>query len=179
MKTLKRLNRTAFAAACAVLIVAAAPLYAYDQSSTFRLLQANAGVNVSIAGTQDPLVGNATAFGLVQSPLLGTCVENGQFEARFPTNPANPVIINGTLSLTSINGTNSLAFKVSGSALPDPVNPAFYNAKYSLTITNGTGAFASAKGTAVVREVVLFTSQTNAMATWNLKGFVSTPCTPH
>jgi len=175
MKALNRLNRTLLGMACAALIATAAPLYAYDPPFALTLLQANAGVTISIAGTQDPLVGKATAFGLVQSPQLGTCVENGEFEAHFPINPTNPVIINGTLVLTSLNGTNSLDFKVSGSATPDPLNFAFYNAKYSLTITNGTGAFASAKGMAVVREVVLFTSQTNAMATWNLKGFVSTP----
>jgi hypothetical protein len=168
---LSRLNRTGLAAAGATLILAAAPASASDIS----LLLANAGVTVvATPSTSDPAVLQAKATGPVQTSPLGNCVENADIAVRFPANPADPVAINGTVTLTSLDGANSLKLTVSGAALPDPANPYFYNAKYQVTITGGTGAYASARGLAQISELIMFTSQLTATATWTMKGFVIT-----
>ena len=177
MKTLRSLNRTVLAVACTAFILTTAPLSAdWPPRVNITPIWANAGVNAVFYPTSDPFVAKVEAFGVVQSPQLGSCIETGQLEARFPAIPGDPVIVNGTATFTSINGTNSLNVAVSGTASRDPLFPAaFFNAKYKITITGGTGAYASAKGLAEISEVIMFTSQTNATVTWNLKGFVTTP----
>ena len=94
---------------------------------------------------------------------------------RFPATPGQPVVLNGTGTFTSIDGTKSLQFSVSGTATPDPANPGFFNASYQLTFIGGTGAYASASGAAVITEVVMFTSATTGTVAWNLNGYVITP----
>jgi hypothetical protein len=111
----------------------------------------------------------------VQSSLLGTCVENAQLQVRFPATPGQPVVLNGTGSFTSIDGTKSLQFTVTGTATPDSANPNFFNAKYQVTFTGSTGAFASARGVAEIVEVVMFTSPSTGIVTWTLNGLVITP----
>jgi hypothetical protein len=173
MNKFNRLNLAAFATACAALTLTttmnAGPLV------SVQLLRGNAGVTVVASPTSDPAVLNATAIGPVQTSPLGNCVENAQIQARFPANPADPVVLNGTVTLTALDGTNSLNLTVTGTALPDPANPFFYNATYQVTITGGTGAYASAKGLAQITEVIMFTSQLTATVTWNMTGFVTTP----
>jgi len=176
MKILSRLNRTWLAAGCAALTLPMAPVNADDGPPvSIRAIVANAGVTAALAPTSDPTVFTATAKGVVQTSLLGNCVEAATLQVRFPTTPGQPVLANGTVSLTSLDGANSLNLTVSGSGTPDPANPAFFNTRYAVTITGGTGAYVSARGLAEISEVVMFTSPVTATATWNMKGFVVTP----
>lgn len=169
MKILSRLYRPVLFAAAAALTLDAVPANAGD----IALLLANAGITVvATPSTSDPGVLNAKATGPVQTSPLGNCVENADIQARFPANPADPVAINGTVTLTSLDGANSLNLTVTGAALPDPASPYFYNAKYQVTITGGTGAYASAHGLAQISELIMFTSQLTATVTWTMKGFV-------
>jgi hypothetical protein len=177
MKTVTILNRAVLATAFAALTLTTAPMNADDRPLVnVQVLVGNAGVTVVATPTSDPAVLQATATGPVQTSLslLGTCVENASIQARFPANPADPVALNGTVTLTATDGANSLNITVSGTATPDPANPYFYNAKYTATITGGTGAYASARGLGQINEVIMFTSPLTATVTWNMKGFVAT-----
>lgn len=176
MKKINHLNLVVLAAACAALIVTTDSSQAdFHPPVNIALIHANAGVTAALAPTSDPLVFTATATGVVQTTLLGTCVENAQLTVRFPTTPDQPVVLTGTGTFTSIDGTKSLQFTDTGTATPDPANPNFFNSKYQLTFTGGTGTFASATGGAQITEVVMFTSATTGTVTWNLNGYVITP----
>jgi hypothetical protein len=176
MKKITRLNLAVLAAACAALITTTASLKAdFRPPVNIAPIHANAGVTAVLTNTSEPGVFIAIATGVVQTTLLGTCVENAQLQVRFPATPDQPVVLNGTGSFTAIDGTKSLQFAVSGTATPDPANPSFFNARYQLTFTGGTGAFASASGAAQITEVVMFTSPTTGTVTWNLNGLVTTP----
>ena len=173
---MNRLNLAVIAAAFAALIVATTSLKAdFHPPVNFAPIHANAGVTAILTNTSDPAVFIATATGVVQTSLLGTCVENAQLQVRFPATPDQPVVLNGTGTFTSIDGTKSLKWSVTGTATPDPANPVFLNSKYQLTFTGGTGAFASASGSGEITEVVMFTSPTTGTATWTLNGLVITP----
>jgi hypothetical protein len=176
MKTVRTLSQALLAVVCAGLTFTSTRLNADSrpQGNPGPVL-ATAGVTASLIATSDPFVSKATATGVVQSPQLGTCVENAELEARFPVDPNDPVVLNGTGTFTSIKGTDSLNFTVSGTASPDPASPFFYNAKYVVTFTGGTGKYAAAKGLAEISEVIMFTSDATATVTWTLKGFVVTP----
>lgn len=175
MKTLPRINRIGLALACAAIALAGVQVNAKDVLP-IRVLPftGNAGVTVNFAPTSDPAVQKATVVGVIQSSI-GTFLDTAELEARFPLNPADPVLVNGTATWTSINGVDSLNLTVSGSATPDPLNPGFYNAKYQITITGGTGAYVSARGLAEIDEVVMFTSSSTATVAWNVKGVVVRP----
>jgi hypothetical protein len=176
MKKMNRLNLSVLVAACAAIIVTTGPLKAEFRPSVNLLpIHANAGVTAVLTPTSDPLVFTAIATGVVQTTLLGTCVENAQLQVRFPATPGQPVVLNGTGSFTSIDGTKSLQFSDTGTATPDPANPNFFNSKYQVTFTGGTGPFDSASGRAEITEVVMFTSPTTGTVTWNLNGLVITP----
>jgi hypothetical protein len=176
MKALNILNRTAWSLACAALTFTTTPTRADDRpQANLQVLVGNAGVTVVATPTSDSGVLQATATGVVQTSLLGNCVENAQITARFPANPADPVALNGTVTLTASDGTTSLNLTVAGTATPDPANPFFYNAKYTATITGGTGAYASARGLGQINEVIMFTSPLTATVTWNMKALVTTP----
>lgn len=176
VKTITRLNRVVLAVACAALVITTGTLKAdFRPPVNIAPILANAGVTAILTPTSDPAVFSATATGVVQTSLLGTCVENAQLQVRFPATPGQPVVLNATGSFTSLNGTNSLQFTASGTATPDPANSGFFNAKYQVTFTGGTGAFASASGLAEINEVVMFTSATTGTVTWTLKGLVITP----
>jgi len=175
MKKINRLNLAVLAAACISLTIPTGSLKADFHPVNFLPIHANAGVTAVLAPTSDPLVFIATATGVVQTTLLGTCVENAQLTVRFPATPGQPVVLNGTGSFTSIDGSKSLQFSDTGTATPDPANPNFFNSKYQVTFTGGTGAFASASGAAEITEVVMFTSPTTGTVTWTLNGLVITP----
>ena len=176
MNKINRLKSAVVAVACAALIITTTSSKAdFRPQVNIAPIHANAGVTAVLAGTSDPLAFIATATGVVQTTLLGTCVENAQLNVRFPATPDQPVVLNGTGTFTSIDGTKSLQFSVTGTATPDPANPGFFNARYQLTFTGGTGAYASAGGAAVITEVVMFTSATTGTVTWNLNGYVITP----
>src|SRR5215467_2365402 len=176
MKKINRLNLAMLAAACVGLIVATGSLKAdFRPLVNIALIHANAGVTAVLAPTSEPGVFTTTPTGVVQTTLLGTCVENAQLTVRFPATPDQPVVLNGTGTFTSIDGTKSLQFSTTGTATPDPANPGFFNAKYQVAFTGGTGAFASASGAAQITEVVMFTSPTTGTVTWNLNGYVVTP----
>jgi len=177
MKKINSLKSAALVVASAVfMVVTTSSLKADLRSSVnFAPIHANAGVTAVLAGTSDPYVFIATATGVVQTSLLGTCVENAQLNVRFPATPGQPVVLNGTGTFTSIDGTKGLQFSVTGTATPDPANAGFFNAKYQLTFTGGTGTFASASGVGEINEVVMFTSQATGTVTWTLNGLVITP----
>ncbi len=176
MKKINGLKSAGFVAACAALIVPTASLKAdFHPPVNIARIHANAGVTAVLAGTSDPAVFTATATGVVQTSLLGTCVENAQLTVRFPATPDQSAVLTGTGTFTSIDGTKSLNTCVTGTATPDPANPNFLNAKYLVTFTGGTGAFASASGAGEITEVAMFTSPTTATVTWKLNGFVITP----
>ena len=176
MKQNNRLYLALRAVASVALIVTTTSLKA-DLHPPVNILpfHANAGVTAVLTGTSDPLVFTATATGVVQTTLPGTYVENAQLTVRFPATAGQPVVLNGTGTFTSIDGTKSLQFSVTGTATPDAANPGFFNAKYQLTFTGGSGAFASATGAGEITEVVMFTSPTTGTITWNLNGLVITP----
>jgi hypothetical protein len=175
MKKINRLNLTVLAAVCVALIIPTDSSKADFHPVNILPIHANAGVTATLAGTSTPGLFIATATGVVQTSLLGTCVENVQLQVQFPATPDQPVVINGTGSYTSIDGTKSLQFAATGTATPDPANPNFFNAKYQLKFTGGTGGFASASGVGEVTEVVMFTSASTATTTWTLNGLVITP----
>jgi hypothetical protein len=176
MKKVNRLNLAVLAAACVALIITTDSLRAdYRPQVNILPIHANAGVTAVLTTGSGPGAFVATATGVVQSLLLGTYVESAQLQVQFPATPDQPVVLNGTGSFTSIDGTKSLQFSVSGTATPDPANPNFFNAKYQLTFTGGTGAFASATGGGEITEVVMFTSATTGTVTWTLNGLVITP----
>jgi hypothetical protein len=176
MKKINRLKLVMLAAACVALIITTGSLKAdFHPPVNIAPIHASAGVTAVLTPTSDPAVFIGTATGVVQTTLLGTCVENAQLNVRFPATPDQPVVVNGTGSYTSIDGTKSLEFSTTGSATPDPANPNFFNAKYQITFTGGTGAFASARGAAEATEVVMFTSPSTATTTWTLNGLVITP----
>ena len=176
MKKTNRLNLAALAAACAALIITTGSLKAdLHPPVNIAFIHANAGVTAILAPTSEPGVFTTAPAGVVQTTLLGTCVENAQLTVRFPATPDQPVILNGTGTFTSIDGTKSLQFSTTGTATPDPANPGFFNAKYQVTFTGGTGAFASASGAAQITEVVMFTTATTGTVAWNLNGYVITP----
>jgi len=174
MKKINRLNLAVLAAACLGLITTAS-LKADFRGVNILPIHANAGVTAVLTNTSTPGLFVATATGVVQSSLLGTCVENALNQVQFPATPDQPVVLNATGSFTSIDGTKSLRFTASGTATPDPANPGFFNAKYQVTFTGGIGAFASAKGGGEITEVVMFTSPTTGTVTWVLNGLVITP----
>jgi hypothetical protein len=167
--------KSALAAACVALITTTDSLKADLHLVNILPIHANAGVTAVLAGTSTPGLFVATATGVVQTTLLGTCVENAINQVQFPATPDRPVVLNATGTFTSIDGTKSLQFTATGTATPDPANPGFFNSKYQVTFTGGTGAFASASGSAIISEVVMFTSPTTGTVTWNLNGFVITP----
>ena len=175
MKKINRLNLTVLAAACIATIITTASLKADFHPVNILPIHANAGVTAVLVPTAEAGVFTTAPSGVVQTTLLGTCVENAQLTVRFPATPDQPVVLNGTGTFTSIDGTKSLQFNTTGTATPDPANPGFFNAKYQVTFTGGTGAFASASGAAQITEVVMFTSATTGTVTWNLNGFVITP----
>ena len=174
MKKINRLNLALLAAACATLIITPAAKATFPPVNILPI-HANAGVTAVLTNTANPLVFIATATGVVQTTLLGTCVETAQNQVQFPATPGQPVVLNATGTFTSLDGTKSLQFSASGTATPDPANPNFFNATYQVTFTGGTGAFASATGVAQITEVVMFTSATTGTVTWNLNGLVITP----
>ena len=175
MKKITRLNSAVLAAACAALFSTTASLKAdFRPPVNIAPIRANAGVTAVLTNTSEPGVFIAIATGVVQTSLLGTCVENAQLEVRFPATADQPVVLNGTGSFTSIDGTKGLQFSVSGTATPDPANPGFFNAKYQVTFTGGTGAYASASGGGQITEVVMFTSPSTGTVTWTLNGVVIT-----
>ena len=171
---MNRLNLAALATACAALITTTSLKAAFPAVNIVPI-HANAGVTAVLTNTPEPGVFIATATGVVQTALLGTCVENAQLQVRFPATPDQPVVLNGTGSFTWIDGSKSLQFSVTGTATPDPANPGFFNAKYQLIITGGSGAFDSATGGGQITEVVMFTSATTGTVTWTLNGLVLTP----
>jgi hypothetical protein len=175
MKRINRLNLVALAAACAALIITTDSSNADFRPVNILPIHANAGVTAVLTPTSEPGVFTTAPTGVVQTTLLGTCVENAQLTVRFPATPDQPVVLNGTGTFTAIDGTKSLQFSTTGTATPDPANPGFFNAKYQVTFTGGTGAFASASGAAQIIEVVMFTSPTTGTVTWNLNGLVITP----
>jgi hypothetical protein len=172
---INRLNLAALTAVCVGLVIPTDSLKADLHPVNIAPIHANAGVTAALAPTSSPGLFVATATGVVQTSLLGTCVENAQLQVQFPATPGQPVVLNGTGSFTSIDGTKSLQFSVSGTANPDPANQNFFNAKYQLTFTGGTGAFASASGVGEINEVVMFTSPSTGTVTWVLNGLVITP----
>jgi len=172
---INRLTLAMLAAACVALIITTRPLKADFHPVNILPIHANAGVTAVLTNTSTPGLFIATATGVVQSSLLGTCVENALNQVQFPATPDQPVVLNATGTFTSIDGTKSLQFTASGTATPDPANPGFFNAKYQVTFTGGTGAFASAKGGGEITEVVMFTSPTTGTVTWVLNGLVITP----
>src|SRR6185369_16236861 len=119
---MNKLNCLKTAALVAALIVSTASLNAaFRPPVNIAPIYANAGVTAVLtnAGNPDnPGLFLATATGVVQSSLLGTCVENAQLQVQFPATPDQPVVLNGTGSFTSIDGTKSLQFTVSGTATP-------------------------------------------------------------
>jgi hypothetical protein len=175
MKKINRLNLAMLAATCAALIITTGSLKADFHPVNILPIHANAGVTAVLTNTSTPGLFVATATGVVQSSLLGTCVENALNQVQFPATPDQPVVLNATGTFTSIDGSKSLQFSASGTATPDPANPGFFNAKYQVTFTGGTGAFASAKGGGEITEVVMFTSPTTGTVTWTLNGVVITP----
>jgi hypothetical protein len=176
MKKINRLNLAVLAAACLSLIITTGSLKAdFRPPVNIFPIHANAGVTAVLTPTSEPGVFTTAPTGVVQTTLLGTCVENAQLTVRFPATPDQPVVLNGTGTFTAIDGTKSLQFSTTGTATPDPANPGFFNAKYQITFTGGTGAFASASGAAQITEVVMFTSPTTGTVTWTLNGFVITP----
>jgi hypothetical protein len=178
MKRINRLKKSAgLVAACAALISITTYSLKADLRPPVNILpiHANAGVTAVLTNTSSPGLFVATATGVVQTSLLGTCVENAQLQVQFPATPDQPVVLNGTGTFTSIDGTKSLQFSVTGTATPDPANPGFFNAKYQLTFTGGTGTYASATGAGEITEVVMFTSATTGTVTWTLNGLVITP----
>ena len=173
---INRLNLAVLAAACVALIFATAQLKAdFHPQVNIVPIHANAGVTAVLTNTADPAVFIATATGVVQTSLLGTCVENARLQVRFSATPGQPAVLTGTGTFTSIDGTKSLNTSVTGTATPDPANPSFLNASYQVTFTGGTGAFASASGGGEITEVAMFTSQSTATVTWTLNGLVVTP----
>ena len=173
---MKKINCLKTAALVAALIVSTGALKADIRPPVnIAPIFANTGVTAVLTNTSTPGLFLATATGVVQSSLLGTCVENAQLQVQFPATPDQPVVLNGTGSFTSIDGAKSLQFTVSGTAKPDAANPSFFNAKYQLIFTGGTGAFASASGGGEITEVVMFTSASTGTVTWTLKGVVITP----
>ena len=176
MKKFFRVNIVMFAATCAALVFTSGSSRAdFRPPVNIYAIHANAGVTAALTATSDPTVFVANANGVVQSTLLGTCVENVQLNVRFPTAPGVPVVLNGTGAFTTIDGSKSLQFSVTGTGTPDPANPAFFNTTYQLTFTGGTGTFKSASGQGKITEVVMFTSPTTGTVTWNLNGYVVTP----
>ena len=172
MKQLHSLRTLTIILTCAALVTARSPVGADDgPSANAAAIKANAGVTAVLTPTSDPAVAKVTITGVIQSSL-GTWLDSGELEARFPATPDQPVIVNGTATWTSLDGANTLKLTVAGTAIPDPASPAFYNANYQITFTGGTGAYASARGQAELNEVVMFTSAATATTTWNLKGFV-------
>src|SRR3954463_14014673 len=122
MKKINRLKSAGLIAACAVFIgVTTASLRAdFHPQVNVALIHANAGVTAVLTNTSTPGLFVAIATGVVQTSLLGTCVENAQLQVQFPATPDQPVVLNGTGKFTSIDGTKSLQFSVSGTATPDP-----------------------------------------------------------
>jgi hypothetical protein len=175
MKKINRLNLAVLAAACLGIIITTASLKADLRGVNILPIHANAGVTAVLTNTSTPGLFVATATGVVQSSLLGTCVETALNQVQFPATPDQPVVLNATGTFTSIDGTKSLQFTASGTATPDPANPGFFHAKYQVTFTGGTGAFASASGGAQITEVVMFTSPTSGTVTWTMNGLVITP----
>ena len=137
-------------------------------------VRAHAGPSFAFTPTADPYVFKATVNGVAQFSLLGNCTDQAELEVRFPASPGQPVLLNGSGTFTSSDGTTTLSFTLTGSATPDPSNPAFFNSKYELTFTGGSGALASATGSAEIEEVVLFTSPLTGSASWVLEGRVTT-----
>ena len=176
MKNLCLVNRVALVLTCAAFAITQRPVNAKDFLPVrVTPIVANAGSTAVLTPTIEPTLFKASVTGVIQSPSLGTCINSAELEVRFPTSPNQPVVINGTATWTTIDGVNSLKVSITGTATPDPANPGFFNAKYQVTITGGTGVYASARGLAEIDEVVMFTSQTTATATWNMKGLVVTP----
>src|SRR5215472_7801305 len=120
MKKINRLNSILLVAASVALIITTTSVKAAFPPVNIVPLHANAGVTAVLTNTAEPGVFIATATGVVQTSFLGTCVENAQLQVRFPATPDQPVVLDGTGSFTWIDGTKSLQFSVTGTALPDP-----------------------------------------------------------
>jgi hypothetical protein len=175
MKTVTLLNRAVLATACAALTLSTAPMKATDTPDVrIGAIRANAGITFVFTPTSDPLVFTATVSGVIQTSLLGSCIDNAVLEVRFPSTPGQPVTVNGTATWTSIDGANSLRLTVAGTAAPDPANAGIFNNHYQITFTGGTGAYVTATGTAQIDEVVMFTGPLTGTAAWTLKGTVVT-----
>jgi hypothetical protein len=96
MKLFNRLSRSFLAtAACAALTLHTSNLNADGLPVKVAPIVANAGVTATLTPVSGPLF-SATANGVVQTSLLGTCVENAQLDVLFPATPDQPVLINGT-----------------------------------------------------------------------------------
>ncbi len=135
----------------------------------------HAGPGFVFTPTDDPYDFKAAVNGVAKISLLGNCTDHADLDVRFPATPGQTVLVNGSGTFTSVDGTATLNFTLTGSATPDPANPAFFNSKYQLKFTGGSGAMASAKGLAEIEEVIMLTSPLTGSASWVLQGIVTTP----
>jgi hypothetical protein len=177
VKRLSVIKTVALALGCAALVSGSGRVSATGTlPANAANLVANAGITFVFTPTSDPSVFDITADGVVQSSLLGNGTDHAELVVRFPApGSGQPITLNGTATLTSSDGANSLRLTLTGIATPDPANPAFFNVTYQVTFMGGSGAFASARGVGGLDEVVKFSSQLAGTGTWTMKGYVITP----
>ena len=97
MKKITRLKSVGLVAVCGVLIIVTPSSKAdFRPSVNIAPIHANAGVTAVLTNTSSPGLFIATATGVVQSSLLGTCVENAQLQVQFPAASGQPVVLTGT-----------------------------------------------------------------------------------
>jgi len=173
MKQSNLLRTLALTLTCAALAVGHRSMSAIGTlPSNAANLVANAGVTFTVTPT-GPNVALVTADGVVAVSVMGNCIEHAEVQVNFPTTPGQPILLSGSSTLTSSDGTSSLKLSFIGTATPDPANPHFLNNSYQVTVTGGTGAFASAKGSAQISEVAQFNSTfSGGTAAWTMKGYV-------
>ncbi len=174
MKKLNIIKTLALVVGCAALVSSSAP--SKGLPSHMRALFGNIGATFVIAPTDTPGVLLVTADEVGQSRATGNFTGTAQLQVQLAAPGSDqPSVLTGTATWMTSDGKSTIALSLTGTSTADPANPSVSNNRYEATITGGTGAFSGAKGSAVITEVLKFTSASTGTAGLAFAGHVVVP----
>jgi hypothetical protein len=167
MRTFNHMSTAILALALTALVITAAPAKA-------GVITAHGGEVFALTPTDDPNVFRDTVDGTAQVSLLGNCSFHAEQTISLPSAPGEPISVKGSWRFTTADSATTLDMDVEGTGAPDPANPGFVNIKFKVRFAGGTGLMASVRGSGELEGVAMFSSPTAGIATWTLKGNLST-----
>ncbi len=175
MKKLNVFRALGVALGCAAMLLTSISVSAAD-------IRANAGTTFVVYYTDTEGVFSHTVDGVVQVSLLGNCKVHFDVTIVAPATADDPYGMNGTITITSADGSTTLNANLVGYGTLDPANASFLNIHYEVAFTGGSGAFTKAGGHAEIDGFAMFTNEglatpdgpvyATGKATWTMKGIV-------